>query len=75
MSRDHGLDDLPLHADTATVDQSDFAEPSGERRFEVLVDDGGNVARGERMEIERVLDRNANGLVYSRGPSITCCFQ
>ena len=75
MPRDHGLDDLPLHSDAPTVDQSDFVEPSRERRFEVLVDDGGNVARGERVEIQRIVDRDADGLVYSRGPSITCCFQ
>jgi len=75
VSRDHGLDDLPLDPDAPAVDQPDLAEPSRGGGLEILVDDGGNVARGEGVQIQRILDRDADGLVYSRGPSITCCFQ
>jgi hypothetical protein len=44
--------------------------------FEVVRDDRGDVARREGVKIERILDRDADGLVvYSRGPPITCSFQ
>ena len=75
MAVDHGLDDLPLNADAPAVDEPDLVESSCGRRLEVLVDDRGNIARRERVEIQRILDRDADGLVYSRGPSSTCCFQ
>src|SRR5207249_7620528 len=75
MSGEHGLDDLSLNADAAAVDQPDLAEPPRGSRLEVLVDDRGDIARRERMEIQRILDRDADGLVYSRGPSRTCCCQ
>jgi len=48
------------------------------RGVEVFRDDRGDVARRERVQIERILDRDADRLVvecYSRGPPITCSFQ
>jgi hypothetical protein len=48
------------------------------RGVEVFGDDRGDVARCERVQIERILDRDADRLVverYSRGPPITCSFQ
>jgi len=42
---------------------------------EVVRDDRSDVARRESVKIERILDRDADRLVYSRGPPITCSFQ
>src|SRR5262245_52323210 len=70
------LHDPTLHADTAAVDQSDLGESAGVGRFEVVRDDRRDIARREGVQIERILDRDADGLVvYSRGPPITCSFQ
>ena len=70
------LHDAALHADTAAVDQPDLGESPGVGRFQVVRDDRGDVARREGVKIERILDRDADGLVvYSRGPPITCSFQ
>jgi hypothetical protein len=38
------------------VDQPDFAQAGGVRLADVLIDDRRNVARMERVEVERVLD-------------------
>ena len=75
MGVEQGPDERALHADAAAVDQPDLTEPARGSRLEILVDDRGNVARRERVEIQRILDRDADGLVYSRGPSMTCCCQ
>jgi hypothetical protein len=70
------LHDAALHADTAAVDQPDLGESPGVGRFQVVRDDRGDVARREGVKIERILDRDADGLVvYSRGPPSTCSFQ
>jgi hypothetical protein len=47
----------PLHADPAAVDDPDLAEAARLRRAQVLVDDRGDVAGQEGMQIEAVLDR------------------
>jgi len=75
VSGDHRLDDPPLDTNAPAVDESDLAEPPREGCLQVLVDDRRDVARRERVEIQRILDRDADGLVYSRGPSSTCCVQ
>ena len=78
MPGEDGLHDLPLDADAATVDQPHLDEPLGPSGFEILRDDGGHVARGEGVKVQRILDRDADGLVlagYSRGPSSTWSFQ
>ncbi len=68
--------DPALDAGAATVDQPHLGEAAGVSGLEVLGNDGRNVARGERVQVERVLDRDPDGLVvYSRGPPVTCCFQ
>jgi hypothetical protein len=68
------LHDAALHADTAAVDQPDLGESPGVGRFQVVRDDRGDVARREGVKIERILDRDADGLVV-RGPPSTCSFQ
>jgi hypothetical protein len=78
VARENGLHDLSLNADAATVDQPHLGESSGVCGVQVFGDDRGHVARRERVQIERVLDRDADRLVverYSRGPPITCSFQ
>ena len=79
MAGEQRLDDRALDARTAAVDQPHLGEAAGMSGLEVLRDDGRNVAGRERVKVERVLDRDADGLLrlaaYSRGPSSTCCFQ
>src|SRR5437016_12784895 len=68
--------DPALDADAAAVDQPHLREAARVGGLEVLGDDGRNVARGKRVQVERVLDRDPDRLVaYSRGPPSTCCFQ
>jgi hypothetical protein len=48
------------------------------RGVQVFGDDRSDVARRERVQVQRVLDRDVDRLVverYSRGPPITCSFQ
>jgi hypothetical protein len=47
------LDDSALHTFTASVNQSDFGKSRRVRFVQVLFDDGGNVSRGEGVQIER----------------------
>jgi len=76
MSGEQSLHDLPLDADPPAVDQPHFDEPFGVSRFEVVGDDRGHVARREGVEVDSILDRDADGLaVYSGGPPSTCSFQ
>src|SRR5262249_21435402 len=76
MPGEQRLHDAALDADAAAVDQSDLGASPGMGRLQVVRDDRGDVARCEGVQIERVLDRDADGLVaYSRGPPITCSFQ
>lgn len=54
------LHDPALHAFSASVNKTHFTEACLMRRGHVLGDDGGNVARCECVEIERVFDRNSH---------------
>jgi len=70
------LHDRALDADPTTVDQPHLDESAGVGGFQIVRDDRGNVARREGMQIQRILDRDADRLVvYSRGPPSTCSFQ
>jgi len=70
------LHDRALDADPTTVDQPHLDESPGVGGFQIVRDDRGNVARREGVQIQRILDRDADGLVvYSRGPPSTCSFQ
>ena len=79
MTGQKGPDDRALDPDPPAMDQAHFGETVGVGGLEVLRDDGGNVPRRERVEVQGVLDGDADGLVgrvaYRRGPSSTCCFQ
>jgi hypothetical protein len=76
MPREDGLHDLPLHPDPAAVDQPYLDEAPGLGGFQIVGDDRGDVPRRERVQVQRILDRDADGLlVYSRGPPSTCSFQ
>jgi len=58
------------------VDQPHLDESAGVGGFQIVRDDRGNVARREGVQIQRILDRDADRLVvYSRGPPSTCSFQ
>jgi hypothetical protein len=76
MAREQRLHDPALDADPATVDQPHLEESPLVGGFEIVRDDRRDVARREGVKIERILDRDADGLVvYSRGPPSTCSFQ
>jgi hypothetical protein len=76
MAREHGLHDLPLHPDPPAVDEPHLDESPGLGGFEIVGDDRGDVSRREGVQVQRILDRDADGLlVYSRGPPSTCSFQ
>ena len=78
MTGEDRLHDLPLDADAAAMDQPHLGEPSGMSGVEILGNDRGDVTRSEGVQIERILDGDADGLVvscYSRGPPSTCSFQ
>ena len=76
VAGEDSLDELSLHADPAAVDQAHLDESLGLGRIEILRDDRRHVARREGVQVQRILDRDADRLVgYSRGPPSTCSFQ
>lgn len=58
MTLERGLDDAALDAGAAAVNQANFAQAGGVRGADVLVDDRTDLARVERVEVERVFDWN-----------------
>jgi hypothetical protein len=52
------LDDAALNAFAASVNQPHFTQAGFVRGGDVLDDNRGHVARRERVEVERVFDRN-----------------
>ena len=76
MPGEDALDDPSLNADSSAVDQAHLGESLGMGGIEILSDDGRHVARREGVDVQRILDRDADRLVgYSRGPPSTCSFQ
>ena len=63
MAFERGLDDATLHAASASVYDSYFAKACRSRSLDVLGDEGGDVARRERVKIDLVFDGNADRLV------------
>ena len=63
MLREQRLDDPPLDPDSAPVNQPDLAKTALVGGDEIFLDDGGDVPRRKGVEIERVLDRNADEFV------------
>ena len=53
---EHSLDDSPLHTYAASVNESDFGKSRRVRFVQVLFDHGGDVSRGESMEVEGSVD-------------------
>jgi hypothetical protein len=45
------------------VDQADFREAASVGGFQIVVDHARHVARRERVEVERLLDRDGDGLL------------
>ncbi len=64
MAAEDGPHDLTVHADAATVDQAHLAKAAGVGGDQVVLDDRGDVAGREGVQIERVLDGNLDGLVF-----------
>ena len=59
---EHLLDDGPLNALAAAVDQPKLCQAGLMSGTHVLFDDRWNVARRERVQIELAFNRNANGV-------------
>ncbi len=58
------LDVGALHALAAAVNQPDFGEAGLTRRVQVFLDHGPDVTRCKRVQIDAVLDGNANWFVF-----------
>ena len=63
------LHDAALNAFAPAVNQPHLAQPGLVGGVHVFLDDGLDVARRERVKIERVLDRNAMRFVNSQLPT------
>lgn len=59
MPFERRLNDPALHAAPAAVNQAHLGQPRLAGRPHVFIDDGGNVARREGMQIERAFDWDA----------------
>ena len=59
MPLEDSLDDATLNSSTASVNQSHLREACLRRHGHILLDDGRNIRRRERMKIEFAFDRNA----------------
>ena len=58
MTVECGLDDSTLDATAASVNQAHFGEPRIRRRIDEFLDNGWNISRRERVEVELARDRN-----------------
>jgi hypothetical protein len=64
------LHDPPLNAFPAAMYQPDFSQARSVRGMDVFVDHRRNVARRERVEIDRVFDRELMGHTRTPQPSV-----
>jgi hypothetical protein len=60
---EQSLDRRALGAGTAPVDQADLAKTPRVGRVQVVVDHRADVSWRERVEVERILDGDLDGLV------------
>ena len=60
------LDDSPLDAAAAPVDQAHLAQTCCVGLRDVLFDDRGNIPRVKRMKIQRTLDGNVEGILVGQ---------
>src|SRR5262245_5447361 len=65
MTLERLLDDAPLNTLAPAVDETDLAVTGFPGGFDVVADEGLDLARSKGMQVDRVLDRNfpAGGLV------------
>jgi hypothetical protein len=61
------LDDGPLDAAPAAVDEANDVEVCGSGRIEVGVDDRRDIASRERMQVKLAFDRNTDRIAHRRG--------
>ena len=67
MLFEHRLDDPALDALAAAVNQSNLAQTRLVRGAYVFLDHGRDIARRERVQVERSIDRNLMGVVSQPG--------
>jgi len=60
--RQDGPHHLPLHPDPASMDDPERPKAHAPRFFEILLDDGRDVPRRYRVQIEHVRDRDSDRL-------------
>jgi len=58
------LNSRPLGADATTMDEPDDGEARLLRGVQVLVDDRDDIARAERVQVDRLFDRDAECVVF-----------
>ena len=60
MALERLLDDRPLDADAAPVNQTDFAQPGPVCFGDVFLDDRRDLARTEGVKVQLAFDRDVN---------------
>jgi multidrug resistance protein, MATE family len=65
MTREQRPHRLALHADPPPVDDPNLAEPGILRGFEVRVDDAPRIAWRERVQVDRIFDRESDRIVLA----------
>jgi len=60
MALEEGLHDAALHSSAASVNQADFRQTRLLRRVQVLVDEGWDIGRRERVQVELAGDGNVD---------------
>ena len=77
MAREKTLHDRALHTNPPAMDEAHLGETALVGGHQIVLHDGGDVARRERVKVEGVLDGDADGIVVGqkRGPPTTCCCQ
>jgi hypothetical protein len=58
MALERVLNDAALNALSATVNQADLPEPGVPRSLDIVADECLDIARLERVEVDRILDRD-----------------
>ena len=74
MALERGLHDAALHSMSTSVNQPDVAEARVSGRSDVFLDNRGDVAWREGVQVELGFDRHANGFVGGHArPDLQTC--
>jgi hypothetical protein len=65
VGREEALDGRALYANASSVDYPDLSEARIPGGAQVLIDDGEHVAGRECVQVDRILDRDDDGVVLA----------